>query len=120
MIGGVGREVVGADVFGKVAVGGGEVPVVHRDDAIDGFGLSKLLDLRAVEAGVADVAGLIEKAELDHSVGAGVGEWVDQDGVNHAEDGACGADAESEGEDGGQDKAGALAEFAGGILEVGD
>ena len=91
-----------------------------RDDAFDGFGLAKLLDLRAVEAGVADVAGFIDEAELDHAVGAGVGEGIDEDGVNDGEDGACGADAEGEGEDGGEDEAGAFAEFASGVLEVGE
>ncbi len=68
----------------------------------------------------AGIAVFIEEAELHHAVGAGVGEGVDEDGVNDGEDGACGADAEGEGEHGGQDEAGALAEFAGGVLEVGE
>ena len=116
----VGGDVGGLDVFGDVAVGGGEVPVVHADDAFDGFGLAELLDLRAVEAGVAGVAVFIEETDLHHAVGARVGEWVDEDGVNDGEDGACGADAEGERENGGQDEAGALAEFARGVLEVGE
>ena len=51
---------------------------------------------------------------------SGVGEWVDEDGVDDAEDGTGGADAEGEREDGRENEAGALAEFAGGVLEVGE
>ncbi len=84
------------------------------------FGLAELLDLEAVESGVAGVAGLVEEAELHDAVGTGVGEGIDEDGVNDGEDGACGADAEGEGEHGGEDEAGALAKFASGVLEVGE
>ena len=120
MIGCVRREVAGLDVFGYVPVRGGEVPAVHAGNAFNGLGLAELLDLRSVEAGVSDVAGLIEEAELDHAIGVGIGEGVDKDGVNHGEDGACGADAEGEREDCGEDEAGSLAKFAGGVLEIGE
>jgi hypothetical protein len=111
-------EIAGLDVFWDVAIGGGEVPVVHAGNAFDGIRLAELLDLGPVEAGVADVAGLIEKAELDHAVGVRIGKGIDEDGVNDGEDGACGANAESEREDGGEDEAGAFAKFTGGVLEA--
>src|SRR6185503_17543439 len=34
------------DIFGKVAVGGGEVPTIYANDAFDGLDLTKLFDLR--------------------------------------------------------------------------
>ena len=76
--------------------------------------------MQPVEAGIPVVAGFVFQANFHHAIGPGIGERVDQDCVNHAEDGASSADAESEGEDCGQDEAGAFAEFARGILEVGD
>ena len=115
MIGSFRGNVHPSDIFGKVAVGGGEVPASEGDDAFERLGLAKLLDFGPVEAGEAVLAGLVREPNFHHAVGAGVGEGIDQDGVDDAEDGACGGDAEGEGEYGGQRKAGAVADLSCGI-----
>ena len=78
------------------------------------------MHLGAVEACVAVLAGGVEHAWLHEAVGAGVGEGVDEDGVNDAEDGTCGGDAEGEGENGGEGEGGAFAEFAERGAQVGE
>src|SRR5260370_36329761 len=115
MIGRVRGNVHGLNIFGDVAIGGGEIPPVHGGDVFERLGLAKLINLRAVQARVPVTAGFIHQPNLHDALGPGVGEGVDENGVNDAEDGAGGADAESEGEDGGQGEAGALAEFAAGV-----
>jgi hypothetical protein len=120
MVGSVGRKVDGPYVFGKVAVGGGEIPVVLGDDAFDGLGLADLVELWTVEAGVAIIAGFIFQAGFHDAVGAGVGEWIDKNSVDDAEYSACGADSQGEGEDGGQGEARVFAELASGEAEVGE
>jgi hypothetical protein len=76
--------------------------------------------LRTIEARVAIVAGFVLEHHLHDAIRANVGEWVDQHGVNDAEDGGGGADTQREREDGGERETGAFAKFAGGIAEVGD
>ena len=119
MVGRVGGKVDGLNVFGEVTVGGGQIPKIHAEDAFEGFGLAKLGHLGAGETGEAVVAGCVDQAKLHDAIGAGVGERIDEDGVDDAEDGASGSNAEGEGEDGGQREAGALAEFASGVAQVG-
>src|SRR5260370_16296 len=63
-----------------------------------------------------DLVRLVNK--LDGAADDGVRKRVDEDSVDDAEDGAGGANAESEGEDGGQREAGTLAEFAEGVAEI--
>ena len=46
VIGRVGRDVGGDDVFGDIAVGGGEIPAVLPDDAFDGARLPQLIELQ--------------------------------------------------------------------------
>ncbi len=82
--------------------------------------LANLVELGAAQTDETLIAGFVEEPRLGHAVGAWIGERIDQDGVDDAKDSTCGAYAEGEGEDGGQDEAGALAKFAGGILEVGE
>ena len=88
-------EIGGPDIFGEIAVGGGEIPVVHAGDALDGLGLAELFQLGTVEPGVAIVAGCVEHAGFHEAIGAGVREGIDQNGVNDTEDGTCGGNAES-------------------------
>ena len=56
--------------------------------------------------------------ELDHAVGLGIGERLEQDGVDDGEDGGVGSDAEGEGGDGGDGEGRVRDEHAEGIFEV--
>lgn len=76
-------------------------------------------ELRTVEASEVVVASLVLEARLHEAIGAGVGEGVDEDGIDDAEDGARGCDAEGEREDRSDRKARALTELASGVAKVG-
>ena len=89
----------GGDVFGDVAVGGGEIPAVLPDDAFDGARLPQLIELHAAHARIPEAAGRVPERELHHPIGADVGKRIDQHAVDDAEHGAGGADAEGERED---------------------
>src|SRR5207245_2527542 len=85
----------------------------------EGLGLAELIDLRAGEADVVAVAAtLVHKPNLHNAVGAWVRERVNQDGVDDAEDGAGGADSQSQGEHCGQREARTLPQFAGGVAQI--
>ena len=116
---GVAREERSGDIFGELAVRGGEVPLIHGDDIFQHFCLSELEDLSAIETAPALFAGFVDGAEGHYAVSVAVGEGVDEDGVDDAEDGAGGSDTEGKGENGGEGEAGAFAEFAEGVFEVG-
>ena len=116
----VGRDVGRGDVLGDIAISGRQVPSVFADDALDGSGLSKLVQLRARHARISETAGIVSEGELHHSIGAHVGEGIDQDAVHDAEHSAGGADAEGEGEDGGEREAWAAAQFPRRVSKVGD
>src|SRR5260370_22634377 len=120
MIGRVRGNVHGLNIFGEIAIGGGEIPPVHGGDVFERLGLAKLINLRAVQARIPVTAGFIHQPNLYNAVGPGVRKWVDEDSVDDAEDGAGGANAECQGEDGGQREAGALAEVAEGVAEIGE
>ncbi len=79
-----------------------------------------LLDpVQIVEGG--DAVGAAVGPLLQHAhdaLGIGVGERVEQDRVDEAEDGRIGADAEGEGEKGDKSEAGALEQSAGGVTQV--
>jgi hypothetical protein len=64
------------DILGQIAVGGGKVPAVLRDDAFERLGLAKLRNLRPAKAGIAVFAGLVHERELHHAVRARVGERI--------------------------------------------
>src|SRR6185369_1670326 len=113
-------QIHGLDVFGDVTVGGGEIPAVHGDDALDGLGFAELLQLRTVYARETIVAGLVFQAKFYQTIVAWVRERIDQHSVDDAKDGAGGADAEGERKNSGEGKAGAFAKFAGGEAEVGE
>ena len=115
----VAREERSGDVFGEVAVRGGEVPLIHGDDVFQRFCVPELEDLSAIEAAPALFAAFIDGAEGHHAVGVAVREGVDEDSVDDAEDGAGGADPQGEGEYGCQSEAGTFAEFAEGVFEAG-
>lgn len=66
------------------------------------------------------MTGLVEHAEFHDAIGPGVGEGIEENGVDDTKDGTCGGDAESEGEDRSEGEGGALAEFAEGVAEVGE
>jgi hypothetical protein len=100
------------DILGEIAVGGGEIPPVDGHDAVDRSRLVELLKLLAVQDYVVIVAGFVLQAKFDHAVGAGVRVRVEENGVNEAEDGAGGANADGQGEDGGEREVWAPSEFA--------
>ena len=77
------------------------------------------VELFGVHPRIAVLAGLVHEGDLHHAVGAGVGKWVDEDGVDDAEDGAGGADAEGEGEDRGKGESRTPPQFAGGVAQIG-
>ena len=57
------------DVFGEVAVRGGQVPPIHGGDVFEGLGLAELIDLRAGEAYVVAIAAtLVHKPNLHNAV----------------------------------------------------
>src|SRR6266851_2114416 len=120
VIGRIRGNVHGLNIFGEIAIGGGEIPPVHGGDVFERLGLAKLINLRAVQARILVTAGFIHQPNLHNALGAGVREWIDQDGVDDAEDGAGSANPERQREDCGQREAGALAEFAEGVAEIGE
>ena len=120
MVGIVGGDEEAADVFWKVAVGGGGIRLLESDDALERFELAELRDFRAGVARDAFVPLRIEEMNDREAIGVAIREGIDEDGVDDAEDGGGGADAECEGEDGGGGEGGAFAEFAEGVAEVGE
>ena len=90
------------------------------DDALDGPCLSKLLQLGTAHARVPEAAGGVPEGDLHHAIGAHVGEGIDQDAVDDAEDRARGADPEGQREDRGEREARAAAQFPRRIAKIGD
>src|SRR5208282_5566252 len=84
------------DIFGKVAIGCGEVPAPHGDDAFERLGLAKQLDFGPVEAGETVVARFVREPNFHHAVSTRIGEGIEQYRVNNTEHGTCGCDAEGE------------------------
>ena len=93
--GALGEMYGGDDVFRNVAVGGGEVPAVLGDDALEGARLPQLLELGAAQARAPHPARLVPERELHHPLGVDVGEWIEQDAVDDAEHRARGPDAQA-------------------------
>ncbi len=108
-------DVHGLYVFGESAVRGGQVPPIHQGDVFHRLRLAKLVCLLGIGASEPVRAGFVHEPQLHNAVGARVGEGVDEHGVNHAEDGARGSNAERKREHRGQGKAWAFPKFAGGI-----
>ena len=79
--------------------GDGEVPVIGHEGVFDGWGFSNLLPLRAGQTDSLFLGGGVAEAHVGHAVGGGVGVRIHEDGVDDAEDGSGGSDAEREGED---------------------
>src|SRR5580700_2994060 len=100
------------DVLGEVAVGGGEVPPGDADDAVDRANLPKLIQLLTAQNYVVVVAGFVLQAEFDNAAGGGIRVWIDEHGIDDAENGAGGANTDREREDGGEREVWAPAEFA--------
>ena len=118
MVGCVGGDIRCRDVFGQIAICGGEVPSVFRDDAFDGPSLSKLFQLGAADSRIPETAGAVLERELHHALGAHIGKRVDQDAIDHAEYRGRGADAECQREDRSERKPGATLQFARGVAQV--
>lgn len=56
--------------------------------------------------------------ELDHAIGVGVGEGLEQHRVDHRKDGGVGSNAQRQSGDGGEGKAGVLAEHLKRVFEI--
>jgi len=108
VIWGLGRNRESADVFRKTAIGGGEIPSLHCHNALERFEVAKFIDFRAAVAGHAVVALVVQQVDFHDAIRVGIWVRVEQDGVDHREDSGGGADAESQGENGGQSDAGRL------------
>src|SRR6266852_38995 len=96
----IGSEIHSLNVFGKIAFGCGEARPVHRGNALDATGLSKLLQLRSVEVDKEGVALSFVNSQVHHAVRIGIGIRVHQDAVDHAEHRRSGADAQRQGQNG--------------------
>ena len=115
MIGSFRGDVHPSDIFGKVAIGGGEVPASQGDDAFKRLGLAKQFYFGPVEAGETVLAGLVREPDFHHAVGAGIGEGIEQHRVDDTEHSTCGGDAEGKGKYGSQRKAWAVADLSCGV-----
>ena len=69
---------------------------------------------------IPETAGIVPERELHHPIGAHVGEGIDQDAVDDAEDGARGAYPEGQREDRGEREPWAAAQFPRRITKIGD
>ncbi len=91
--------------------------VVHRGEAVEGLIGGAVVE----EVGWGDVGEIAERefsVEPDEAIGVCEGERAEDDGVDDAEDGRVGADAEGESEDGDESEAGIFAEGAEGVAEI--
>ena len=64
----VGSEIHSLNVFGKIALGRGEVPSIHGSSALDRSGLAKLLQLRSVEVYKTAISGAVVNRQMHHAV----------------------------------------------------
>jgi hypothetical protein len=108
-----------ANVFRKVAVGRGGILVLESDDTLERFKPAHLGNFGTAETHRGIVPFRIAKIDDREAICVAVGVRIDEDGVDDAEDGGGGADAECEGEDGGDGEGGAFAKFAERVAEVG-
>ena len=61
---------------------------------LDSRSLAKPLDLRSVQPGIPEIAGLVLERELHHAFCADIGKWIDQYRIHNAENRAGSADTE--------------------------
>jgi hypothetical protein len=100
-------------IAGQIAsVTGLEEEVLNRRGSV------KLWGFRAVDNEKRAVSGFVAELDVHHAVGVLIRIGVKQNGVDDAENGGGGADAEGKREDGGEDKARRLAELAEGEANV--
>ena len=87
---GVGAEVVGCDIFRQVGAGDCQVPLVGGECIVDDRRFANLLPLAGGESDAIRFALAGVDAQMDHAVGAEVGVGIDQEAINHAENGGGG------------------------------
>ena len=111
-------DVDAVDLLGMVAgeVEAGAAEVVGGDVLKDAGLLPPVVELGG-RSGGSFALGRCEQ-ELDDAVGVGIGERLEQDGVDDGEDGGVGSDAKGQGCDGCDGEAGIFEEAAQGVLEV--
>ena len=111
------RDSVAADIFGLGDTGKIEADVV--DDGHGGEGTALLAPIEKIGIGNGNVADLfVGFAHEDELRGVFERQRAEEDGVDDAEDGGIGADAESESEDGDGGEAGGFRERADGVFQV--
>src|SRR5258708_30091845 len=116
---GVGCELDRRDILRQIFVRGREIPRSPAGgSAFDTFCLPPILELWACDPDPPVVSGFVEDDQVDHAVCALVWERVNQQAVDHAEDGRGGADAEGERQDGRESQAGLLAQLAPGEPQI--
>jgi hypothetical protein len=105
---------IGADVNGYGEIGTGQIASVAglKEEILNGRGRAKLLSFGAVNDEEGPAAVLVLELDVDHTVVVSVRIGIQKDGVDDAESCGGGANAECEGEDGGEDESGRLAELA--------
>jgi hypothetical protein len=116
----VGFDIEAADDF-RVVSGRGEAVGVVLDEGDTGEGFGIALPVEEMRGVVGQRAGGQLGhvfAQHDEAVGTGEGEGLEQDRVDDREDGGDGADAEGQGEDGGEREAWRFAESAGAEAQV--
>ena len=116
-----GQEVGGGvgdfDLLGIAFAGEGTVGDPDAGDLIELFcALAEVVELETGEGGTVGVAEAgVEDGE---AIGAGVGHRAEENGVDEAEDGGVGADADGQREDGESGKGGAATQLAEGVAEI--
>ena len=99
---GIRAEVVGGDVFGQIGAGDGQIPLIGSECVLDHRGLANLLPLSTGKSDSLWSTRARVNAQMDHAVGPEIGVGIDQETIDHAEDGRGGADAKRQREDSGK------------------
>ena len=92
----IGRDHEAANVFGKVSVGRGGILILEGDDTLERFELAHLRNFGTAETHRGVVPLRVVEIDDREAICVAIGEGVDEDGVDDAEDGGGGADAEGE------------------------
>src|SRR5258708_8577172 len=106
-------------ILRQILVRGRQIPrPPTRGRAFDTFCLTQELELRARDSKPPVIAGFVDDDRMDHAVGAQVWERVNQQAIDHAEDGCRGADAQGQRNNCSKSEAGPLAQLAPGEPQI--
>jgi hypothetical protein len=118
---GVGGDLRTLEAFGSFARGVEDVYLADADNVLEGVRLAAKFDefgsvVAAAAAGLAALHAV--DLDADDAVGGAVGERLEEDILDHAEDGGGGTDAETKGDDGHDNEARVLAEAAKAVVHI--